>query len=145
MLYPLTDSTHIGLLVHAWCTYSFTPQLPEHLSSAIQPGPATLVNSIQCPLRDKILLLPTVSSKTSTGNMKDGGLEGTPQLFRIPQSTQTRQISTQPVRKLLSCPLIVELANIQPRLECYHFPGFKLQLQSCYHKPVVGIEESGRY
>ena len=66
---------------------SFMPQLPGQLSSAIQPGPATLVNGIQCPLRDKILLCPTVSSKTSTGNIKDGGLEGTPQLFRIPQST----------------------------------------------------------
>ena len=54
-----------------------------------------------------------VSSKTSTGNIKDGGLEGTPQLFRIPQSTQTPQIPTQAVLKLLSYPLILELANIQ--------------------------------
>ena len=59
-------------------------ELPEQLSCAIQPGPATLVNGIQCPLGDKIILFPTVSSKTSTGNIKDGGLEGTPQLFRIP-------------------------------------------------------------
>ena len=81
------------------------PQLPEQLSSAIQPGPVTLGNGIQCPLREKILLRPPVSSKTSTGNIKDGGLEGTPQLFRIPQSTQTPQISTQPVHKLLSYPL----------------------------------------
>ena len=82
-----------------------------------------------------------VSSKTSTSNIKDGGLEGTPQLFRIPQSTQIPQISTQPVRKLLSYPLILELANIQPRLGWYHSPGFKVQLQSCYNKPVVSIEE----
>ena len=27
------------------------------------------------------------------------------------------------------------------RLGWYHSPGFKLQLQSCYNKPVVGIEE----
>ena len=68
----LTDSSHIGLLVHPECTYSFTPQLPEQLSSAIQPGPATPVNGIQCPLRDKILLRPVVNYKTSTGNIKDG-------------------------------------------------------------------------
>ena len=82
-----------------------------------------------------------VTSKTSTGNIKDGGLEGTPQCFRIPQSTQTPQISTQPVCKLLSCPLILELANIQLRLGWYHSLGFKLQLQSCYNMPVVSIEE----
>ena len=105
------------------------PQLPEQLSSAIQPGPATLVNSIQCPLRDKILLRPTVSSKTSTGYIKDGGLEGTSQLFRIPKSTQTPQISTQPVRKLLGYPLLPEYANIQLRLGWYHSPGLKLQLE----------------
>ena len=84
MLYPLSDSLHIGVLVHPSCTYSFTPQLPEQLSSAIQPGPVTLVNGIQCPLRDKILLHLMVSSKTSTGNIKDGGLEGTPQLVDQP-------------------------------------------------------------
>ena len=111
MLYPLTDSLHIGLLVHPLGTYSFTPQLPEQLSSAIQPGPVTLVNGMQCPLRDKIILRPSVSSKTSTGNIKDGGLEGTPQLFRISQRTQTPQIPTQPVRKLLSYPLILELTS----------------------------------
>ena len=55
MLYPLTDSSHISLLVDPLRTYSFMPQLPEQLSSAIQPGLATLVNGIQCPLRDKIL------------------------------------------------------------------------------------------
>ena len=116
------------------------PQLPEQLSSAIKPGPATLVNGIQCPLREQILLRPLLSSKTSTGNIKDSGLEGTPQLFRIPQITQTPQISTHPVRKLLSYPPILEFANIQPRLGWYHSPGFKLQPQSCY-KPVVSIEE----
>ena len=73
------------------CMYSFTPHLPEQLSSAIQPGPATLGNGIQCPLREKILLRPSVSSKTSTGNITDGGLEGTPQLFRVPQSTHTHK------------------------------------------------------
>ena len=41
---PHTDSSHIGLLVHPQRTYSFTPKLPEQFSSAIQPGPATLVN-----------------------------------------------------------------------------------------------------
>ena len=116
MLYPLTDSSLTGLLVHPQRTYSFTPQLPKQLSSAIDPGSTTLVNGIQCPLRNKILLCPTVSSKTSTGNIEDGGLKGTLQLFGIPQSTQTPQISTHPVRKLLSYPLILELANIQPRL-----------------------------
>ena len=141
MLYPLTDSSHIGLLVHPEYTYSYMPQLPEQLSSAIQPCPVTLVNGIQCPLRDKILLRPPVSSKTSTGNIKDGGLEGTSQLFRISQSTQTPQMSTQPVRKLLSYPLILELANVQPRLGWYHSPGFKVQLKSCNNKSVVIIEE----
>ena len=97
-------------------TFNFMPQLPEQLSSAIQPGPSTLVNGIQCPLRDKNFLHPSVSSKTSTGNIKDGGLEGTPQLFRIPHSIQTPKIPTQPVHKLLSYPLILELANIEPRL-----------------------------
>ena len=121
--------------------YCFTPQPPEQLSSAIHSGPATLVNGIQCPLRDKILLRPPVSSETSTGNIKDGGLEGTPQLFRIPQSIQTPQISTHPVHKLLSYPLILELANIQSRLGWYHSPGFKLQLQSWCNKPVINIEE----
>jgi len=117
------------------------PQLPEQLSSAIQPGSATLVNGILCPLRDKILLCPSVSSKTSTGNIKDGGREGTPLLFRTSKSTQTPQISTQLVLKLLSYPLILELANIQPRLGWYHSPAFKVQLQRCDNKPVVSIEE----
>ena len=101
-VYRLTDSSYIGLLVLPRRTYSFMPQLPEQLSSAIKPGLATLVNDIQCPLGDKILLHRTVSSRTSTGNVKDGGLEGTPQLLRIPQSTQTPQFFTQPVQKLLS-------------------------------------------
>ena len=117
------------------------PLLPEQLSSAIKPCPVTLGNGIQCPLRDKILLHPMESSKSSTGNIKDGSLEGTPQLFRIPQSTQTPQIPIRPVCKLLSYPLILELANIQLRLGWYHSPIFKLQLQSCYHKLVVGVEE----
>ena len=117
--------------------YSFTPQLPEQLSSAFKPGPVSLVNGVQCPLGDKVLLHPRVSSNTSTGKIKDGGLEGTPQLFRISQSTQTPQIPTQPVRKLLRNPLILELANIQPRLGWYYSSGFKLQIQSCYNKPVV--------
>ena len=82
-----------------------------------------------------------MSSKTSTGNIKDGGIEGTPQLFRIPQSTQTPQIPTQPVPKLHSYPLSLELADIQPRLGWYHSPGFKLQLQSCYNKSVIAIGE----
>uniref|UniRef100_A0A8C4QGS0 L-Fucosyltransferase n=1 Tax=Eptatretus burgeri TaxID=7764 RepID=A0A8C4QGS0_EPTBU len=45
------------------------------------------------------------------------------------KSTQTPQIPTQPDRKLLSFPLILELANIQPRLllvpSWYHSPRFK--------------------
>ena len=65
------------------------PSTPEQLSSAIKPGPVTLVNGVQCAFGDKVLLCLTVGSKTSTGNIKDGSLEGTPQLFRIPQSTQT--------------------------------------------------------
>ena len=112
-------------------TYSFMSQLPEQISSAFLPSPVNLVNGIQCPLRDKILLRPTVSSKTSTSNIKDGGLGGTSQLFKYPQSTLTPQISTQPVRKLFSYPLILELANIQPRLGLCHSPGFKVQLKSC--------------
>ena len=95
----------------------FTHRLPDQLNSAIKPGPMTLVNGIQCPLRDKILRRPTVSSKTFNVNIKNGGLEGTTQLFRIPQSTQTPQIPTQAVRKLLSYPLILEFANIQARLD----------------------------
>ena len=110
--------------------YSFVPQLPEQLSSAIQPGPVT-GQWYPVSRETKILLLPTVSSKTSTSNIKEGGLEDTPQLFRTPQSTQTPQMSTQPVRKLLSYPLILQLANIQPRLGWYNSPGFKVQLQSC--------------
>ena len=51
------------------------------------------------------------------------------------------QISTQPVRKLLSYSFNLELANIQPQLGRYHSPGYKLQLQSCYNKPVVGVEK----
>ena len=124
MLYPLTDSSHMGLLVHTLYTYRFTPQLPEQLNFAIQPGPVTLGNGIQRPLKDKILLRLPVSFKTSTNNIKDDGLEGTPQLFRIPQSTQTFQISTQPVRKLLSCPLILERGIIQPLLGMHHSPEF---------------------
>ena len=107
--------------------HSFMAQLPEQLRSAIQPGPATLGNGIQCPFRDKIILHPSVSSKTSTGNIKDGGLEGTPQLFRTSQSTQSPQLSTQCVRKFLSYPLILDLANVQPRLGWYHAPGFKVR------------------
>ena len=102
MLDPITVSLHIGLLAHPWRMYSFMPQLPKQVSSAIKPGPVTLVNGIQCPLRDKIRFCPMVSCKTSTGNINDGGLEGTPQLFRILQ--------------------------IQTRLGWYHSPGFKLYL-----------------
>jgi len=58
-------------------TYCFMPQLPDQLSSAINPGLATLVNGIQCPLGDKALLHLT---KTSTSNIKDGNIDGTPQL-----------------------------------------------------------------
>ena len=121
--------------------YSLKPQLPEQLSSAIKPGPATLVNGIKYALRDKILIHPPVSSKTSTGNIKDGGHRGNPQLFEIPQSTQTLpQILIQAVRKLIY-PLILELANIQPRLGWYESLRFLLQLQSCYNQPIVGSEE----
>ena len=45
------------------------------------------------------------------------------------------------MRSTLSYPPILELANIQPRLGWYHSPGFKVQLKSCYNKPVVSIEE----
>ena len=121
--------------------YSFMPKLPQQLSSAIMPGPTTLVNGIQCPLRDKVLIHPLLSSKTFAGNINDGSLEDTPQLHRIPQSTQTPQIHTRLVHKLLSYPLILELCNIQPMLRCYHSPGFKLQRQSCDNKPVVSIEK----
>jgi len=95
----------------------------------------------QTEKKDEILLRPTVSSKKSTGNIKDGGLKGTAQLFRISQSTQIPQIPTQPASKILSYPLILELAKIKPRLGWYHSPGFKLQLQSCDNKSVVSIEE----
>ena len=139
MLYPFTDSSHISLLVRPQHVCSFMPQLRGQLNSAINPGPPSLLNGIQCPLGDKFPLPLRVGFKTSTSIIKDGGLEGISQLFRISQSTQIPQIPAQPVRKLLSYPLIFELANIQPRW--YHSPGFELQLQSCYNKPVVGIEE----
>jgi len=61
--------------------YSFTPQLREQLSFAIR-----LVNGIHCSLGDKVLLHLMVDSKTSPSNIKDGNLEGTLQLFRIPQT-----------------------------------------------------------
>ena len=88
------------------------PQLHEQLSSAVKPGHTTLVNVMQCPFGDKVLLHLMVGSKTSTGKIKDGNIEGTPQLFRIPQNNQTPKISTRPACKLLSYPLILELANI---------------------------------
>ena len=59
----------------------------------------------------------------------------------FPKAPRLPQIPTQPVRKLHSYPLVLEVANIQPRLEWNHSPGFKLQLQSCHHKLVVGIEQ----
>ena len=64
MLYPFTDSTHIGFLVCPQRMCSFMPQLPEQLSSSIKPGPATLVNCIQCPLGDKAHPHLMVGSKT---------------------------------------------------------------------------------
>jgi len=122
------------------------PQLPEQLISAIQPGPATLVNGIQCPLRDKIILHPMVNSKTSTGNIKESGLEGNSSTLLhnssgFPKAPRPPKIPTQPVGKLLSYPVILKLTNIQSWLGWNHSPAFKLQLQSCYNKPVVGIEE----
>ena len=60
---------------------------------------------------------------------------GSPKTIRPPPKTHSK------VHKLLSDHLILELANIQPRLGWYHSPGFKLQLQSCYNKPMVSIEE----
>ena len=81
-------------------THSFTPQLSEQLSSAIKLGPTTLANGIQCPLGGNVLCL-TVGSKTSTGNIKDSHLEGTPQLLRIPKNTENPQIPIQPVHKVL--------------------------------------------
>ena len=99
---PCLPLAHVQFYTSALCTAQ-----PCH-----KPGLATLVNGIQCPLREKIILCPTVSSKKSSGNIKDGGLEGIPQLFRIPQSTWTTKIPTQPVCQLLSCPLILELATI---------------------------------
>jgi len=51
------------------------------------------------------------------------------------------KIPNQPVHKLLSYPLILGLATIQPRLGWYHSSGFMLQLQGCDDKPLVSIEE----
>ena len=99
------------------------PQLPEQLSFAFKPGLATL----------------SVGSKTPTSNIKNGSLEGTTQLFRISQNTQTPQIPTQPVCKLLSYPLIFELANIQSWLEWYHPLGFELQIHGCCNKPSLTV------
>ena len=62
MLYPFTDSSHMFLLVHHQRKYSFTPPLPEQLSSAIKPGPATLVNGTQRALGDKVELRLMVGS-----------------------------------------------------------------------------------
>ena len=59
----------------------------------------------------------------------------------FPKAPRPPQIPTQAVHKLLSDPLIFELANIQRRLGWNHSPGFKRQLQTCHHNPVVGIEE----
>jgi len=117
-------------------------------SSALSLGLAlrlwSMVSSVPW---DKIILHPTVISNTSTGNIKDGGLEGTPQLFRIPHSTQTPQNPTQPVCKLISYPLILELANIQPRLRWYHSPSpwvkLKLQLLQQAFGQYWGTEHSG--
>ena len=81
---PLTDSSHTGLLVYPQRTYTFVLQLPEQFSSAIKPGPATLVNGIQCPFGDNVPLHLVVGSKTTTSNINDGSLGGTPQLFKIP-------------------------------------------------------------
>ena len=119
---------------------TFSARTILRLSSTIKPGPVTPVNGIQCPFRNKILLRPTVSSKTSTGNAKDGGLQGTLQLFRISQSTQTPQIPTQPVRNSSTTLSSLSLptsslgwdGTILPDLIC---------LQSCCNKPVVSIEE----
>ena len=47
----------------------------------------------------------------------------------------------QPLCKLLSYSLILELANIQCRLGSCHSSGFEVQLQSFYNKLVVGNEE----
>ena len=68
MLHYFTGSSYIGLLLHM---YSFMPQLPEQFSSAIKPGPVTLVNGIQWALGDKVLLQLTVASKTTTSNIKE--------------------------------------------------------------------------
>ena len=78
MRQAFTDSSHIDFLLRPQRTFSFTLQLPEQLSSAIKPGPASLVDGIQCPLGDKVPLLLAVGSKTSTGNIKDGRLKGSP-------------------------------------------------------------------
>ena len=120
MLCPLTDSLHIGLLVHPPRTYSFAPQLHEQLSSAIKPGPVTLVNGIQCSLRDKILLHLTVSSKTSTSNIKDGGLEVTPQFFRISKA-----------RRPPKSPLIL-FANSSATLSSLFLPTSSLDLDGTF-------------
>jgi len=138
---PLIYSSHRGILVHPQRTYSFMPQLPEQLSSAIQPGPATLVNGIQCPLRDKILLHPRVSPRHPLATSRTVVLNALHNFSVFPKGPRPPQLPTQPACKLLSYPLILELTNIQPRLGWYHSPRFKLQLQSCEHKPVVGIEE----
>ena len=124
MLYPLTHRPPCPPLAHVQFYASALP-----FSLALR-----LVNGIQCPLRDKILLRPPVSSKTSTGNIKDGGLDALHYSSGSPKAPR-------PLKSPLTYPLILELANIQPLLGWYHSPGFKVQLKSCFNKPMVSIEE----
>ena len=84
-----------------------------------------LVNGIHCLLRDKFLFCLIVGSKATTGNIKNGGLEGIT-LFRIPQNIQT---PTSPLNLFGNSSAALEPANLQPWLGWYHSPGFELQLQ----------------
>ena len=110
MLYSLIDSSYIGLLVHPQRKSSFSPQLPEQLSFGIKPGPATLVNGIQCPLRDKILLRPTVSSKNPPATSRTVVLKalhnssGPPKAARPPKSQLSLFANSSATLSSLSLP-----------------------------------------
>ena len=76
----------------------------------IQPGPATLVNDIQCTLRDKILLSPPVSSKTALAKSTTVVLKaihnssGSPKAPRRPKSSLSLFANSSTTLSSLSLP-----------------------------------------
>ena len=68
-------------------TSRFMPQLPEQLSSAIQHCDSG--QWYQVSVGRQSSSSPDSVFQDNHRNIKDGSLEGTPQLIRIPQNTQT--------------------------------------------------------